>query len=180
MGPPGEFSLAAVKTSTPVSVTSKVCSRRILAQFWRRTIHIARTKLSGPFAINGRICPIIRPVNLARCSQGKDGLDRKSHSRFADPYRLVLGIMRYPRRRVEFGINTMTSPCRNNTTIFGLGVCLNGLTKVSERGARFHELNRLFQTLPCRLNYFDRIWVCLGSVANVISFVDVSVVAAVI
>lgn len=31
IGPPGEFSLAAVKISTPVSVTSKVCSRCMLA-----------------------------------------------------------------------------------------------------------------------------------------------------
>lgn len=30
-GPPGDFSLAAVKTSTLVSVTSKVCSTRMLA-----------------------------------------------------------------------------------------------------------------------------------------------------
>lgn len=31
IGPPGEFSFFAVKTSTPVSVTNKVCSRHLLA-----------------------------------------------------------------------------------------------------------------------------------------------------
>ena len=88
--------------------------------------------------------------------------------------------MRYPRRRVELGIDAMTSPCRNNTTVFRLGVCLDGLTKVSERSAGFHELNSLFQALPCRLNYSDRMWVCLGSIADVISLVEVSVMTVVI
>lgn len=32
IGPPGEFSFLAVKTSTPVSVTSKVCSIDKLVQ----------------------------------------------------------------------------------------------------------------------------------------------------
>lgn len=88
--------------------------------------------------------------------------------------------MRYPRRRVEFGINTMTSPCRNNTTIFGLGVGLNGLTKVSEWGAGFHELDCLVQALPCRFNHSDRLRVCFGSIADVIRLIEVSVMTVVI
>lgn len=65
-GPPGEAALPAVKTSTPVSVTSKVCSVRILAMSHEREAIPVRTKLSSPLAINGHISPFIRPVNLTR------------------------------------------------------------------------------------------------------------------
>lgn len=88
--------------------------------------------------------------------------------------------MWYPRRGVEFGVNAMTSPCRNNTTVLGLGVCLDGLTKVSERGAGLHELYCLFQALPCRFNHSDRVCVSLSSIADVVSLVEVSVMTVMI
>src|SRR3954462_3709142 len=102
IGPPGEFSFAAVKTSTPVSVTSKVCSIRMLALGHKRERPFEHTKLSSPFAINSYVCPVIRPVDFTRFSKRKDGLDCKSHSGFACSYRLILAIMRYPRRGMEF------------------------------------------------------------------------------
>lgn len=130
-GPPGEFSFAAVKTSTPVSVTSKVCSISMLALGHKREILFAHTKLSSPFAINSYVCPVIRPVDFPRFSKRKDGLDSESHSGFAYSYRPVLAIMRYPRWGVELGIDAMATPGRDDTTVSRLGMLLNDTTKLS-------------------------------------------------
>lgn len=180
IGPPGEFSFAAVKTSTPVSVTSKVCSIRMLAFGHKREMLFVHTKLSCPFAINSYVCPVIRPIDFPRFSKRKDGLDCERHSGFAYSYRPILGIMRYPRRGMEFGVDAMATPVRDNTTVSGLGMLLNDATKLSYWGAGLHELNCLIQAFPCRFNYSDRVWVCLGSIADIIRFVDISVITLVI
>jgi len=132
IGPPGEFSFAAVKTSTPVSVTSKVCSIHILALGHNKKCCFEQTKLSSPFAINSSVCPVIRPKNFPRFSERKYGFNCESHAGFAYPYCLILAIMRYPRRGMEIGVDAMATPGRNDTTVSGLGVLLNDVTKLSD------------------------------------------------
>ena len=180
-GPPGEFSFAAVKTSTPVSVTSKVCSICVMLELdHKREILFVRTKLSSPFAINSYICPVIRPINFPRFSQRKYRLNCESHSCFAYSYSLIFAIMRYPRRGMEFGVDAMATPGRDNTTAPVLCMLLNDATKVSYWHSRLHKLNCLIQAFPCCFNYSDRVWVCLGSIAHIIRFVNISVITVVI
>lgn len=143
-------------------------------------MHMARTELRSPFAINSRVCPIIGPINFSRVPNREDGLDCESHPRFADSHRLVLGVMRYPRWRVEFGVDAVTSPGRNNITVPGLRVTLNGLTEVSEWAAGLHKLNCLIQAFSCRFNHSDRIRVRLCSIADIVRFIQVSVMTIVI
>jgi hypothetical protein len=171
IGPPGELSFAAVKTSTPVSVTSKVCSIHMLALDHKREMLFVHTKLSSPLAINSYVCPVIRPINFARFSQRKYGLNCERHSGFAYSYCLILAIMRYPRRGMEIGVDAMATPGRDDTTVSGLGMLLNDVTKISYRRAGLHELNRLLQAFPCGFNYSDRVWVRLGSIAHIIRFI---------
>lgn len=42
---------------------------------------------------------------------------------------------------VEFGVDTMSTPGRVGAQVSGLGMLLNDLAKVSEEGARLHELD---------------------------------------
>lgn len=69
IGPPGEFSNLSVKTSTPVSVTSKVCSSRMSILGSERSLHAVLTKLSRPFAIHCYVRPVIRPIDFPRLTQ---------------------------------------------------------------------------------------------------------------
>lgn len=154
-GPPGDFSLAAVKTSTPVSVTSKVCSTRMLALGRKYKMLIVLTKLSSPFAIHSYICPVIWPILFSGFSQRKDGLNCESHTGFAYPYCLIFAIMRYPRRGVEFSVNAMATPGGDDAAVSGFGILLNNTTKLSYWRARLHELNCLIQAFSRRFNYSD-------------------------
>lgn len=141
---------------------------------------LVHTKLSSPFAIKSYICPVIRPILFPRFSKRKDGLDCESHSRFAYPYRLILAVVRYPWRGMEFSVDAMATPGRHDTTVSGLGMLLNDTTEVSYWCARLHELNCLIQAFTRRLNYSDRVWVRLGLITHVICFVNISVMVFVI
>ena len=156
IGPPGELALSAVRTSTPVTVTSNVCSTRCQYQ----TIHshhlIVRTELGSPFAVDSDVCPIVRPVDLLGLSEGKDGLNRESHARFTCPHGLVFGIMRDPRRRMELSVDAVATPGFDNTATSGLSMLLNDRSEVSNWCARLYKLDGLIQTLPCRLDHSDR------------------------
>lgn len=132
IGPPGEFSFAAVKTSTPVSVTSKVCPIVCKSALGHKHgMRFVHTKLSSPLAVNSDICPVIWPTDFPRISKCKDGLDCESHSGSACSYRLILGIMRYPRRGMEFSVDAMASPGRDDTTVSGLGMLLDDAANFS-------------------------------------------------
>lgn len=180
IGPPGEFSFRAVKTSTPVSVTSKVCSMRMLALDHKREMIFVHTKLSSPLAINSYICPLIRPIDLPRLPKRKDGLDCESHSGFAYSCHPILRIMRYPRWGMEFGVDAMAAPGRDDTAVPGLRMLLDDATKLSYWGSGLHELNCHIQAFPRRFNYSNRVRVCLGSIAHIICFVDICVITLVI
>ena len=94
-------------------------------------VRLLHTKLSSPLAINRDVCPVIRPVNLSRLSQRKYGLNCESHSGFAHSYNLTLAVVRYPRRGMEMGVDTMATPGRDDTAVSGLGMLLNDAAKLS-------------------------------------------------
>lgn len=145
-----------------------------------RDIALIRTKLSRPFAIDSHVCPVIRPVNLLRFAHRKDGLYREGHPRLADAGHLALGVMRDPRRGMEMCVDAVATPGCNDFATSGLGMLLDDGSKVSYRRAGLHNRNGLVQAFSRRFNYPDRIWVRLGSIADIVGFVEVSMISLVI
>lgn len=143
-------------------------------------MHAVLTKLSRPFAIHRHVCPVIGPIDFPRFAQRQNGFDCECHPRFAHSGHLTVGIMRDPGRGVEFGVDTMATPGRVDATVSGLGMLLDDLAKVSEEGARLHELDCHIQALSGRFHHSDRVRIRLGSITHVIRFVHVSVVTTVI
>lgn len=116
----------------------------------------ARTELSSSFAIDRRICPVIRPVDFLGLSHREYWLDCKCHSRFAGSDCLVFAVMRYPWWRVEFCIDTMATPVRDHTAAFGFRMLLNDFAKLPEWCAGLHKIDGQIQALSRRFNDFDR------------------------
>ena len=111
MGPPGELSVAAVKTSTPVSVTSKVCSNYFLVSNSLSLVSsLIHTKLSSPFAVNSDIRPLVRPINFSGFPKSKYRFNCKRHPWLAYSHCFVLAIVGNPWGRMEVGINAMATP----------------------------------------------------------------------
>lgn len=104
---------------------------------------LVRTELSGPLAINSGICPVIGPVNFTRFPKREYRLDCESHTRFAYPNGLVLGIVRYPWRWVEFSIDTMASPSSDNIAVPGPGMLLDDFAEIPYGSTRLHDFDRL-------------------------------------
>lgn len=143
-------------------------------------ISLVRTELSSPLAIDRHIRPLIRPVNLARFPQRKYRLDCESHAGFAHTNGLVLGIVRYPRRRVELCVDAVAAPGSDHIATSRLGMLLDDFSELPYRSTRLHNLDGLIQALTGRLNYPDRIWIGFGSLANVVRFVQVSMITAMV
>lgn len=139
-----------------------------------------RTKLSCPRPVNGRVRPIIRPVHLFGLPQSKDRLDRERHPGLARANRLVLAVVGDPRGRVEVGVDAVPAPGRDDVAVPRLGVLLDGVAELAERGTRLHELDGLVQALAGRLDDPHVVGVGLGSVADVVGLVEVGVVAFVV
>lgn len=139
-----------------------------------------RTELSSPLSIHGRIRPFVRPIHLTRLPQGENRLDREGHARFTHADGFVLGIVRDPRRGVELGVDAMATPGSNDTAFSRLRMLFDDLAKLPYRRSRLHDLDGLVQAFSRRFNHSNRIWVGFGSVANVVGFVQIGVVPAVI
>lgn len=111
MGPPGELSVAAVKTSTPVSVTSKVCSNHFLVSNSLSLVSsLIHTKLSSPFAVNSDIRPLVGPINFSGFPKSKYRFNCERHPWLAYSHCFVLAIVGNPWGRMEVGINAMATP----------------------------------------------------------------------
>lgn len=106
-------------------------------------IRLARTELSSPVAIDRHIRPSIWPVDLARLPQCEDRLDREGHAGLAHPDGLVLGIVRYPGRRVKLGVDTVPAPDSDYIAASGPGVPLDDVAKLPYRSAGLHGFDRL-------------------------------------
>lgn len=183
IGPPGEFSNLAVKTSTPVSVTSSVCSISCYVSVPKLELSFERcllTKLCCPFAVRRSVCPIIRPTNFSIAAQGQNRLNRECHPRFTSSYSLVLRVVGDPRRRVKLRIDTVAAPSFNNGKVPRGCVLLNDLAELSNRHTRFYDLDCHVQGLPRCFNKSYRVRVSSGLVTNIVGLIQVGVIAAVV
>lgn len=155
-GPPGEFGSLAVKTSTPVSVTNIVCSTPPSAQQHRVKHACKLTKLGTPLPILRRTRPIIRPRLIPMRPQINHRLNRKAHARLRLPNRLVLAIMRDIRRRVEQLVHTMSAISLYDGAVSRFGELFNGVARVAEEHAGFHEIDGGGQTVAGGFDDADR------------------------
>jgi len=78
---------------------------------------------------------------------------------------------------MEFGIDAMTTPRRDDTTVPRLCMFFNNATKVSYGRTGLYDLNCLVQAFACRFDHSDRVQVRPGSIAYIIRFVEISVIA---
>lgn len=120
------------------------------------------TELSSPLAVRSDVYPIVRPIDFPRLSKREYGLDCESHAGSAYSDGLVLRVMRYPWRRVEFGVDAVSAPDGHDTTTSRFGMFLNNSTKVSYRATRLHQLDRQIQALPSCFDEPDYVCVRLG------------------
>ena len=88
--------------------------------------------------------------------------------------------MRDPRGWMEFGIDAVAAPCRNDGAVPGLGMLLNDATKLANRRARFHDLDSLVQSFSRSLNNPDSIRIRFCLVTHIVGFVEIRVIAPVV
>ena len=139
-----------------------------------------RTELGSSFAIDSDVGPVIWPIHFLIPPERENGLDGEGHARFADTRHFALAIVRDPWRRMELSVNAMATPGRDDFAASGFCVRLNDSSEVSKRCARLHHGNCLVQAFTRGFNELYRVRVRLGSVADVVRFVQVSVVTPVI
>jgi len=138
------------------------------------------TELCAPLTIHSSAGPVVRPSHIAVLAQGDHRLDCKGHPSLALPYSLVLGIVRYVRRRMKGRVDAMADIGPDNTASLGLGVLLNHVAKLSNKGSWFNYLNSLVKTLSSSFYYADGIHVCLCLVTDVVCLVYITVISSVI
>ena len=148
---------------------------------WRaEDIGFQRTELSSPLTVNGRAGPIIRPGDIPVRAQGNHGLDGEGHPGLRLAGRLVLSIVGHVGRAVEQRVNPVPAIRPDSAAVPGLGVFLDDVAKLPDRGTRLHGLDREVEALPRRLNHPNRIGVCLRLIADVVGLVQVAVVTFVV
>lgn len=135
------------------------------------------TKLRSPLPIDRHVCPVIRPVDLLRLPQREDGLDGERHAGLAHAHRLVLRVVRDPRRRVELGVDAVAAPRGHDAAAPRLGVLLDDAAEVPDRGAGLDELDCLVEAFTRGLDHPDRVRIRLGAVTDVVRLVEVGMVA---
>lgn len=129
------------------------------------------TKLSSLLAICSYTCPVIRPCLITMCPKGNHGLDGKADAFFTGSNLLVLGIMRNIGWRVEVGVDTVATVCLDDTAVLLFGVLLDHVTEFSVKAAWLYNLNGFVQALSGCFNDADSVWILLGFLANIVSFV---------
>lgn len=180
-GPPGESPFLAVNTSTPVSVTSIVCSTcRLVSKDIPFEVERRHTELCRPFAIDGCISPLVWPIHILVFSQSQDRLDSERHSGFAGTHSPILTVMGNPWRWVKFRVDAMSSPSRHDATAARLRMRLDNRAKLADQTARFDQCDGEVQTLPRCLDESDGIRVCAGFVPDIVSLIHIGMVSSMI
>ena len=124
--------------------------------------------------------PIIRPRLILVRPQTNHRLNGKRHARLRNPHRLILRIMRHIRRAMEQRIHPMSAIRLDNTTPLRFRVFFDNSAGVFERHAGLHERDGLVETFAGGLDDPDGVGVGEGAGADVVGFVEVAVVAAVV
>lgn len=81
---------------------------------------------------------------------------------------------------MELGIDSVAAPGSDYIAASGPGMLLNNLAKLAYRSPRLYQFDSLVQALPCGFNHPNRVWAGFGSIANIVSLVEVGMVATVI
>ena len=158
--PPGLLGRRAVKTSTPSSVTSSVCSNCADHEPSR----VDDVQLSGHvWSRNG--------------AQRQHRLNSKRHAGLGNAGCLVMGIMRDVRRAVEVLVDSVAAVCAHNAELVGLGVLFNHIAKAAEKNTGLDGGDRLVKGLTGSLNQAHHIRVGLGLITNVVCLIEIRVQA---
>lgn len=137
-GPPGDVGRRAVRTSTPVSVTSKVCSAKPSARQINPVKAIRPTELCRPLAIQRDTRPVVRPCLIPIRPKVNHRLYCEAHARLRCSSLLVLRIMRYVWRTMEKLIDAMPTIRPDNTQVLALCKLLDDIAGISESHARLY------------------------------------------
>ena len=113
------------------------------------------TELSRPLPVGCCARPIVRPRNIAMLAQRDHRFDRERHARFALAHRLVLAVMRHVRGTMEQRVHPVPAVCPDHAAVPGLGMFLDGVSKIPYQGSRLNQLGRLVEALPGRLDHPD-------------------------
>lgn len=136
-------------------------------------------KLCRPRPVDGHTRPIIRPCFIPGTAHTYHRLDGKTHPRLRNAHGLVFRVMRNIRRTVEQRIDTMPAIRRNDRAFLLLGVFFYRVADVAEGEAWFDGFDGKPKTFA---GGFDQVDICFVQAcgANVVGFVEVTVVAAVV
>lgn len=104
-------------------------------------------------------------------AQRNHRFDRERHARLALADRLVLAVMRHVRGAMEQRVHPVPAVRPDNAAVPGLGVFLDGVSEIPDKGSGLNQLGGLVKTLPGRLDYPDRVGVRLGLVSDVVRLV---------
>ncbi len=137
-------------------------------------------ELRRPRAILRDARPVIRPRLVLVATQTDHRLDRKGHARLRDPHRLVFRIMGHVGRTVEERVDAVPAVGLDDAAAFGLGMLFDHGAGIFERHARLHERDRCVEALSRCFCDADCVGVCEGFGADVVCFVEISVVAFVV
>lgn len=80
-------------------------------------------------------------------------------------------------RAVEDGVDTMADIGPDDAAAPRLGMSLNNVPKLAEQRARLDQLDSLLKAFASRLGDADRVRVSLGPVADVVSLIQIAMVA---
>lgn len=83
-------------------------------------------------------------------------------------------------RAVEDPVDAMANISSNNTAVLGLGVLLNGISKLTEESSWLDQLDSLLQALTGGFGNTDGIGVRLRLITNIVGLVEISVEALVV
>lgn len=136
-------------------------------------------ELRRPRPINGDTGPVIGPRTITVAARADHWFDCETHARLRRAYRLVLRIMRDVGRAVEEGVDAVTAVRRDDGAIVRLSVLFDGVADAAEGEAGFHGFDGEAGTFA---RGFDEVDVrgCECCRADVVGFVEVAVVAAVV
>src|SRR3569833_60585 len=140
-----------------------------------RTKH---TELSRSLPVSRRRRPPVRPGNVVVASQSDHRLDGERHARLHYPDRLVPSIMQNVWWAMEEPVDAVAAvrPDRAASTL--LGPLLNQVAELFERHPGLHSLYGHVETLPRRLDDANRVRVLLGTLSDIVGFIQVRMVSS--
>lgn len=107
-------------------------------------------------------------------------LNSNALSLFQLAHSLAVRVVGDIRRWVKQRVDAVANEVADHIATLGFGVRLNYIANVSDQCTGLYELDRLIEALPCSLDDQYRFWISLRFVADVVGFVQITVVTAVI